>query len=329
MMNSRSHRAYGASIAGIAALWLFSAPAAADLAFDVSVAAYASTRAGIGGGLRGWGTIWGPEWIQSGSLGLASAAFDSSVTCCDTPDIHGNIAPGAASAHVDLRATAAMGWLSGAANANVATTAPIDFPGWGHYVEAYATVGLSWADTMTVTGVNVGMPVTVRMTVTLEDSIGSAYSGEGLNASYGATVHAGLTAETSQVDAETGELQTANIDIGDGSGGPAGYPQRRSTEFSELVGVPFDMNGYLTFIVRDTLNNGGIADGIWASSFVDASHTMKGYVEIVDPLPGQILSSASGHDYAATVPEPRSWALMLGGLALLAFAAARRKTSPR
>ena len=323
----RSRNLLRTGIAVITPLWLFAAPAAADPAFDVSVGGSASSRAGIGGGLRGWGTTWGPEWPPSDSTGLASASFSSTATCCETPDIHGNIAPGAAFAHVDFSATATLGRLSAAANANVSTTAPIDFRGWGYYVEAYAGIGAGWTDTMTVNGAPIGTPVTVRMTVSLEDSIGAAYSGEGLNSWYGSHVFAGLSADTTDIDAESGAYQTAEVGLDDWSGRSTGLPQQRSIEFSEQVGVPFAMSGSLDILVHDILAPSGVADGTWASSFVDASHTMKGSFEIVNPLPGQTLSSASGHVYAAAVPELRSWALMLAGLTLLGVAAARRKTT--
>ena len=314
-------------IAVITPLSLFAAPAAADPAFDVSVGGFATSRAGIGGGLQGWGTTWGPEWDPSGSTGAASASFSSTATCCETPDIHGNVAPGAALAHADFNAAASWGRLSAAANANVSTTAPIDFPGWGYYVEAYAGAGAGWTDTLTVNGAAIGTPVTVRMTVSLEDTIGAAYSGEGLNSWYGSHVFAGRSADTTDIDAESGAYQTAEVGLDDWSGRSTGLPQQRSIEFSEQVGIPFAMSGSLDILVHDILASNGVADGTWAYSFVDASHTMKGNFEIVNPLPGQSLSSASGHVYAAAVPEPRNWALMLAGLTLLGVAGAGRKTT--
>lgn len=164
------------------------------------------------------------------------------------------------------------------------------------YVNAIAEARDYWVDSFTITSATLpaGTPVELQLGVQLRASLASSGFGQGYAL---AVIGTGLDAGWL-----TG-VDTRNVGAGSHSS---------ATSFLTFVGAEVSFVGQLNSRAWAESGEGvgSATTGAWAGFTVDAL------------TPGASYRTASGHDYGsqvAAIPEPGSWALLLGGIVALTW----------
>lgn len=232
---------------------------------------------------------------------------------------------------------AAFGALHASASA-IATNAEAQTRGQG---------GASWIDSVTFSSASLAGAAFARFSFSLSGALSSMTDPASAGAVANSTISALVRANGSQVFSTTGQLLSRNgaIETSQLSRGVATNGSFQSDPVSSLVGtfsfdVPIVFNSAFQLMAEMTAFTQALTsvDGDQASAH--SSFGSSGYwgglsgVHLADGtlLSGYTVSSASGFDWTraygapvtAPIPEPATYAMLLGGLGLLAFVTRRR-----
>ncbi len=219
---------------------------------------------------------------------------------------------------------------------------------WG--VGAYAEYSGGWSDTFTIDGgalngtpghLSARLRVDGNFTHSFSDDSGSTSYWEGawLSQGYGVTIsmaqnnqnihytNAGQGWTVSNRGIEEHDLTTRE-------------PGLWTIEADFVFGVPIDLYlnaGVSVYSTTGSFCGGECGEGVLSNASVSATadfgHTIAwgGFASVTsggNPVTGYTVSSLSGFNYAAPVPEPETWAMMLAGLGLLGGLTRRRPALP-
>lgn len=176
----------------------------------------------------------------------------------------------------------------------------------------------AWSDLFTIQSATLaaGTPVQLQLTVRLDVSM-SALDPDGAAGDAAANARTAAAFHFGGWDAPW----ITGLDLHAGSGTASSVVDgvySNSTFVNAAVGQTLHLVGDLT-VAYNQRNSGG-ARG-WFSGQSDATATF--FVDVLTP--GAAYSTASNVSYAAPVPEPAHWALLSGGLLVVAMLARRRR----
>ena len=276
--------------------------------------------------LGGTGTECGNEW--NGTAGASHAFTSDAVVSGAYPG--SRFGRATTESHTMLSMAATAGSISGSASVSANYRGPRDPDPekLAYHAWASSVVNGQWFDTLTVDGGALGTSVLVRMTVSLQAGISGGTSDADQRAFRTASAYASLAAATERDPESPDKMFFSGTSLFASESDSADSPRTGTLEFMAEVGTPFDVWGVLGITVDTDID--WINQSASQHARVDASHTMRGYFEIVNPMAGQRLSSESGWDYGltptpgSTVPEPLTPGLVV--MALVGLAASRRRS---